>query len=59
MYEVKMTEGILVGAQIKQLFEDKDYSRILNATERTVRGAFGIVCRNFLKPKKRINTMKI
>ena len=32
--EVKMTEGILVGVKLKQLFEDHDYSTILNATER-------------------------
>jgi hypothetical protein len=33
MYEVKITEEILVGAQTKQLIEDKEYSTILNATE--------------------------
>jgi hypothetical protein len=33
MYEFKMTEGILVVAQIKQLFKDNDYTTKLNATE--------------------------
>jgi hypothetical protein len=31
MYEVKMTEGILVVTQIKQLSEEKDYITKLNA----------------------------
>jgi hypothetical protein len=52
MYEVKITEGILVGAQTEQLYEDQEYSTILNATEWIVRGAFGIVSRNFPKPKR-------
>jgi hypothetical protein len=32
--ETKMTEGIFVGQQIKQLFEGNDFSIKLNATER-------------------------
>ena len=32
--ETKMTEWIFVGQQIKQLFEDDDFSTKLNGTER-------------------------
>jgi hypothetical protein len=31
--EAKMKEGIFVGPQIKQLFEDRDFSKKLNVTE--------------------------
>jgi hypothetical protein len=31
--EAKMKEGIFVGPQIKQLFEDQDFSTKLNATD--------------------------
>jgi hypothetical protein len=43
-----MKERILVGPQIKQLFEVNDCSTNLNATERRAWEAFGNVCRNFL-----------
>ena len=33
MYEIKLTLGILVVAQINQLFEDTDYGAQLSATE--------------------------
>jgi hypothetical protein len=46
--EAKLKEGIFVYAQIKQLFEDHDYSTKLNATERRDWEAFGNVFRNFL-----------
>ena len=46
--EAKMKERILVGPQIKQLFEVNDCSTKLNATERRAWEAFGNVCRNFL-----------
>jgi hypothetical protein len=32
--EAKMNEGIFVGPQIKQLFEEQDFSTKLNSTER-------------------------
>jgi hypothetical protein len=32
--ETKMKEGIFVGSQIKQLFEDQEFSTELNSTER-------------------------
>jgi hypothetical protein len=32
--EAKMKEGIFIGSQIKQLFEDHDFSTELNSTER-------------------------
>jgi len=54
-----MTVGILVGAQIKQLFKDNDYGTKLNATEWREWEAFGIVSRNFLKPKKRKITLQL
>ena len=47
-----MTEEILVGTQIKQLFEDNDYSTKLNATDWRIWQESGIVSRNVLKPKR-------
>jgi hypothetical protein len=38
-----MKEGIFVGPEIKQLFEDHDLSTKLNAAERTAWEAFGDV----------------
>jgi hypothetical protein len=35
-----MKEGIFVGPQIKQLFEDHDFSTKLNATDTRAREAF-------------------
>jgi hypothetical protein len=32
--EAKMKEGIFIGSQIKQLFEDQDFSTELNSRER-------------------------
>jgi hypothetical protein len=43
-----MREGIFVGPQITQLFEDKDFSTKLTSTERRAWKAFENVCRNFL-----------
>jgi hypothetical protein len=48
VYEAKLKEGILVDAQIKQLFEDHIYITKLNATERRGLEAFGNVCKDFL-----------
>ena len=47
--EAKMKKGIFIGPQIKQLFEDHDFSTKLNATERRACEAFENVCRNYLR----------
>jgi hypothetical protein len=47
-----MKEGIFVGPQIKQLFEDHDFNIKLNATERRAWEAFENVCRNVLGNEK-------
>jgi len=43
-----LREGISVDAQIKQLFEEHNYNKKLNASESRAWEAFGNVCRNFL-----------
>jgi hypothetical protein len=50
-----LQEGIFVGPQIKQIFEDQAFSTELNATERTAREAFENICRDFLGNKKAEN----
>jgi hypothetical protein len=50
--EAKMKEGIFVGPQITQLFEDQDFSTALNSTERRAWKVFRNVCRNFRGNKK-------
>jgi len=47
-----LKEGIFVGSQITQLFEDQDSSTALNSTERRAWNVFQNVCRNFLGNKK-------
>jgi hypothetical protein len=42
--ESKMKEGVFVGAQIKHLFADHDFSRELNATETRAWKAFENIC---------------
>ena len=41
-----MKEGIFIGPQITQLFEDQASSKNLNSTERRAWKVFGNVCRN-------------
>jgi hypothetical protein len=53
--EAKMKEGIFLGPQIKQLFEDGDFSTKLNAAESKVWDAFENVCRTFLGNEKAEN----
>jgi hypothetical protein len=55
---VKTKERIVVGAQIKQLFEEQNCSTKLNAADRRAWKANENACRNFLKPKKRKTTVK-
>jgi hypothetical protein len=50
-----MKEGIVVGLQIKQLFEDHDFSTKLNATERRAWEDSENVCRKFLGNEKAEN----
>jgi hypothetical protein len=47
-----MKEGIFVGPQITQLFEDQDFSTKLNDTEKRAWKAFKNECRNFLGKEK-------
>jgi hypothetical protein len=47
-----MKEGSFVGSQIKQLFEDHDFSTELNATGWRAWMAFGNVWRTFLGNEK-------
>jgi len=53
--EAKKKEGIFVGSQIAQLFEDHDFSTKLNSTERRAWKAFENICRNFLGNAKAEN----
>ena len=57
--EAKMKEGILIGPQIKQLFEDHDFSTELNAAERRAWEALENVCRNFLGNERMELTVKL
>ena len=50
--EAKMKEGIFIGPQITQLFEDQDFTTKLYATERRAWKALENVCRNFLGNEK-------
>ena len=50
--EAKLQEGIFVGPQIKQIFEDQAFSTKLNATERRAGEAFENISRDFLGNKK-------
>jgi len=47
-----LQQGIFVGPQIKQIFEDQAFSTKLNATERRAGEAFENVCMDFLGNKK-------
>ena len=53
--DAKMKEGILVRAQIIQLFEDQHFSTKLNFTGRRAWKALWNVCRNFLGNEKSEN----
>jgi hypothetical protein len=53
--EVKMKEGIFVGAQITQLFEKQAMSKNLTSTGRRPWKVFGNFCRNFLGNEKSEN----
>jgi hypothetical protein len=48
IFEAKLKEGDFVDAQIKQLFNEYDYSTKLKATDRSDWEAFGNACRNFV-----------
>jgi len=57
--EAKKEAGIFVGLQITQLFEDQDFSRKLDSTERRAWKASENVCRNFLGNEKAENYSEI
>jgi hypothetical protein len=50
--EAKKKEGIFVGTEITQMFEDQNFNTNLNSTERIAWEAFEIVCRHFLGKEK-------
>ena len=54
-----MKEGIFIGSQTKQLFENQDFSTKLNSTERRASKAFENICRNCLGNKKAENYSEI
>jgi len=54
-----MKEGIFIGTQCTQLFEDQDFSTKLNSTERRDWKAFDNICRNFLGNKSAGNYSEI
>ena len=53
--KTKMKEGIFVGFQIKQQFEDHDFSTKSNSTEIRAWEAYENVCRNFTGHEKADN----
>jgi hypothetical protein len=57
--EAKKKEGIFVGPQIAQLFEDHDFYTELNSTERRAWKTSENVCRNFLGNEKAENYSEI
>ena len=50
-----MKEGIFIGPQITQPFDDQDFSTKLTSTERRAWKSFENVCRNFLVNEKASN----
>ena len=50
-----MTEGTSYGPQIKQPFEDQNFSTEVNSTERRAWKAFENVCRNFIVSERAEN----
>lgn len=46
--DAKITAGIFVGPQVRELQNDSRFDATLNATERNAWQAFGMVCANFL-----------
>jgi hypothetical protein len=57
--EAKKKEAIFVGPQTVQAFEEQNFSRKLDSTERSVWKAFENICRNFLGNKKAENCSEI
>jgi hypothetical protein len=47
MSKAKITEGIFVGVQVKQPFQDPNFENKLNPAERRSWGAFEKACSNF------------
>jgi hypothetical protein len=52
MSEAKIKEGIFVGPQVEQLFQDLEFKNKLNAADRRVCAAFENLCSRFLGNKK-------
>jgi hypothetical protein len=57
--ESKMREGIFIGAQVKQIFTDHDFSTKLNATERQPQRHLKTSAETFQSMKKRKITVKL
>jgi hypothetical protein len=57
--DAKKKEGIFVGPHSVQAFEEQNFSRKLDSTERRAWKAFENVCRNFLGNEKAENCSEI
>ena len=57
--EAQMKDGIFVGAQITQLFEDQDFSTTINSIERRARNTFEKSSETFLAMAKRKITVQL
>ncbi|KAI6651868.1 Receptor-type tyrosine-protein phosphatase epsilon-like [Oopsacas minuta] len=53
--EAKLKEGVFVGPQIRQVFRDPDFEKILSELEKSAWNSFKWVCENFLGNKKSSN----
>ncbi|KAI6651169.1 Receptor-type tyrosine-protein phosphatase epsilon-like [Oopsacas minuta] len=53
--EVKIKEGVFVGAQIRQVFRDPDFEKTLSELEMSAWDSFKWVCENFLGNRKSSN----
>jgi hypothetical protein len=56
--EVKIKEGLFVGPEVKQLFQDPDFRNQLNSANRRAWEAFEKVCSNSLEIKNKKTTQK-
>jgi hypothetical protein len=57
--EAKIKEGIFIGPQVQQLFQEPNFKNKLNATERRAWDAFENVCSNVLGNKNSANYTEI
>ena len=55
MSDAKIKEGILIGPQIRELMQDKQFDKDLNETERNAWLSFRRICKDFLGNHKAAN----